>query len=67
MDMGMVGRRVKGKRGGKFSEFVGSLLVEVGISNELWMMDICIKYVGVLYLWSRSTSMGCVWFMTPRV
>ena len=28
---------------GRFGELVDSLLVEVGIFNKLWMLDMCIK------------------------
>jgi hypothetical protein len=54
------GYRGGGKESERFSEFVGSLLVEVKNLNKLRMLDMCIKYVGVLYLWSRSTGTRCI-------
>ena len=61
--MWMVGKRVRGKRSGRFGEFVDSLLVEVRILNKLCMLDMCIRNLECIVFIGRSTGMACVWLV----
>jgi hypothetical protein len=54
-----VGRKGRGKRGGRFVGFVGSCKTRVGFWDKLWVLDLCIKIRSALYLLGRS--MGYVW------
>jgi hypothetical protein len=57
-----VGRRGRGKRGGKFGAFVGDCKVEVWGLDKLWMLDLCIKIGECIIFDVREAErelMGC--------